>query len=293
MFERKGRAGQRLPRGGSRLIWPAAFGIGACSVLALTAVLWAQSQATDPGVRGINWCVGCVNGVGTCSSGLGGLNKCFQTGLTTNEKESESAMVTQFTTAAIVSPNSQSVTCNSTSIPPNLTGCGLGPRFNSNSCSSCHQQPVLGGSSPVSNPLFQVYQSDGVYQFNNTMPSFEAANGPILIPRLPTSDGGTGLVQQLFTIAGTSYSGCNIQQPNFSGETGVVYRQPLPLFGDGYIDFIENKAILNNLNSNLTLKTSLGIIGMANIADDGSVSRMGWKAQWRAILPRRAGWPLF
>src|SRR5712672_2138003 len=29
---------------------------------------------------------------------------------------------------------------------------GLGPRFNSNSCVSCHIQPAVGGSSPASNP---------------------------------------------------------------------------------------------------------------------------------------------
>ena len=28
----------------------------------------------------------------------------------------------------------------------------LGPRFNSNSCVSCHAQPAAGGSSPTSNP---------------------------------------------------------------------------------------------------------------------------------------------
>src|SRR5215472_12509796 len=29
---------------------------------------------------------------------------------------------------------------------------GLGPRFNLNSCSGCHAQPAVGGSSPASNP---------------------------------------------------------------------------------------------------------------------------------------------
>src|SRR5260370_171762 len=29
---------------------------------------------------------------------------------------------------------------------------GLGPRFNSNSCSSCHAQPAVGGSGAASNP---------------------------------------------------------------------------------------------------------------------------------------------
>src|SRR5579872_2392546 len=32
---------------------------------------------------------------------------------------------------------------------------GLGPRFNSNSCSSCHGQPALGGSGVASNPQAQ------------------------------------------------------------------------------------------------------------------------------------------
>ena len=266
----------RFSKGAWRLTKFAAFGALATFTLAVATVLWAQSQATDPGVRGVAWCVGCVNGIGTCSAGLSGLNNCFQTGLTTNEKESEPAVVTQFTTTAVVG-------CQPSG--SNVTACGLGPRFNSNSCASCHQQPVLGGSSPSSNPLFDVYQSDGTDSFSNTMPFFETTGGPILIPRLPPSSGGTGLVQQLFTISGMSYPNCKIQQPDFSNEPGLVYRQPLPTFGDGYIDFVENKDILNNLNSNLTLKASLGIGGSANMADDGSVSRFGWKAQWRAVLP--------
>ena len=33
-----------------------------------------------------------------------------------------------------------------------VTNDGLGPRFNSNSCVSCHSQPAVGGSSPAANP---------------------------------------------------------------------------------------------------------------------------------------------
>jgi len=262
----KNRSGEQFPRRSRRLLRSLALGVLTLSALSATVVIWAQNQATDPGVRGTAWCT-------TCANGAGG----FQSTLTFQEKQSEPAATTQFKMTS-------TVTCKSDG--SNVTGCGLGPRFNSNSCSSCHSQPAAGGTSPFTNPLFQIYQSDGVDSFNNTMPSFETASGPVLVPRLPASSGGNGLVQQLFTIAGTSYPGCNIQQPNFAGETGVVYRQPLPTFGDGYIDFIENKDILNVLNSNLPLKNSLGIIGMASMnGDDGSVNRFGWKAQWRAILP--------
>jgi len=33
---------------------------------------------------------------------------------------------------------------------------GLGPRFNSNQCLSCHSQPAGGGSSPAQNPCWQL-----------------------------------------------------------------------------------------------------------------------------------------
>lgn len=53
---------------------------------------------------------------------------------------------------------------------------GLGPRFNSNQCSSCHSQPVTGGSSPPENPLYAVVDAGGA---GNQMPWFIARNGPV------------------------------------------------------------------------------------------------------------------
>src|SRR5258708_7137826 len=41
-----------------------------------------------------------------------------------------------------------------------VAGNGLGPRFNSNSCSSCHAQPAIGGTGSAVNPQFQ-FTSNG------------------------------------------------------------------------------------------------------------------------------------
>ncbi len=60
---------------------------------------------------------------------------------------------------------------------------GLGPRFNSNSCSSCHAQPAIGGTGAATNPQFQ-FASDGVAP-GNTTPSFITANGPTREARFP------------------------------------------------------------------------------------------------------------
>ena len=60
---------------------------------------------------------------------------------------------------------------------------GLGPRFNSNSCSSCHAQPSVGGTGAATNPQFS-FTSNGVAP-GNTMPSFITANGPTREARFP------------------------------------------------------------------------------------------------------------
>src|ERR1700674_1332685 len=53
---------------------------------------------------------------------------------------------------------------------------GLGPRFNSNQCLSCHSQPASGGSSPARNPSIGVATLNGA---KNVVPWFIAQNGPI------------------------------------------------------------------------------------------------------------------
>ena len=53
---------------------------------------------------------------------------------------------------------------------------GLGPRFNSNQCLSCHSQPAPGGSSPAQNPLIQVATLSGA---KNVVPWFITPNGPV------------------------------------------------------------------------------------------------------------------
>src|SRR5215467_7127619 len=94
-----------------------------------------------------------------------------------------------------------------------VTGNGLGPRFNSHSCVSCHSQPASGGTSPAINPELQFVNS------RNVQPSFLQANGPVREVRFIRNPDGTpdGGVHDLFTIEGRSDTptGCNINQPDF------------------------------------------------------------------------------
>ncbi|HEY2545355.1 MAG TPA: di-heme oxidoredictase family protein [Candidatus Acidoferrum sp.] len=178
---------------------------------------------------------------------------------------------------------------------------GLGPRFNSNQCSSCHSQPAIGGTSPSAtvfpfvgpNPETLVYSLDGA---QNTLPPFITPNGPTREARFKffltpngslntTPDGG---VHDLFVISGRSDAGtCAIKQPNFAQHlalNNVIFRIPTPTFGAGLIENISEETIYTNMRANAEQKQDLGISGVPNRdGNDGMISRFGWKAQNKSL----------
>ena len=179
---------------------------------------------------------------------------------------------------------------------------GLGPRFNSNQCFSWHSQPSMGGTSPAKNPLPDVAHLAGA---KNTVPWFITDNGPIREARFKKSNGvPDGNVHDLFVITGRSDApGCNIAQFDFrpagnplagqGGNRNIIFRIPTPVFGAGLIEAIPDSAILANMKANATQKSAMGISGHPNAilsgnvnrsANDGTITRFGWKAQNKSLL---------
>lgn len=175
---------------------------------------------------------------------------------------------------------------------------GLGPRFNSDSCSSCHSQPAVGGTSPSQaifphigpNPEFQTFGG------NNDVPSFVQADGPVREARFKffLNDDGSpsarrdGGVHDLFVITGRPDAvGCSIEQPDFAHHLAlgnVIFRIPTPVFGAGLIENIDDATIVANMRENAALKQFLGISGHANRnGNDGTITRFGWKAQNKSL----------
>jgi CxxC motif-containing protein (DUF1111 family) len=181
------------------------------------------------------------------------------------------------------------------------TNNGLGPRFNTNQCSSCHAQPAVGGTSPSKeifpkleqNPETLVYN---LYGARNILPSFITPDGPVREARFKfflnpdgslsnTPDGG---VHDLFVITGRHDAGtCSIKQPNFAHHLdldNVIFRIPTPVFGAGLIENIADETILANMRSEPERKEALGISGHPNRnGNDGTISRFGWKAQNKSL----------
>src|SRR5438477_3999294 len=185
---------------------------------------------------------------------------------------------------------------------------GLGPRFNSNQCLSCHSQPSVGGSSPATNPLIRIATLEGA---RNVVPWFITQNGPIREARFKRNPDGTndGGVHNLFVITGRKdAAGCKIAQPRFlpagnpltgqGGNPNIIFRIPTPVFGAGLVEAIPDSAILANMQSNAAEKSAIGIRGHVNAhlsgnvnrsGNDGTITRFGWKAQNKSLLIRHSG----
>ncbi len=175
----------------------------------------------------------------------------------------------------------------------NSANVGLGPRFNSNQCSSCHAQPAVGGSGAAVNPQFK-FANDGVAP-SDTIPSFITANGPTREARFPFffNSNGTvntsapnGGVEGLFTVTGRSDAGtCNISQPPFEqaiAANNIIFRIPTPVFGAGLIENLDDSTLLKNQARNLN--NNFGIGGAFNRnGNDGTITRFGWKAQNKSL----------
>jgi CxxC motif-containing protein (DUF1111 family) len=169
---------------------------------------------------------------------------------------------------------------------------GLGPRFNLDSCVGCHAFPTHGGSSPAVNPQVALATAFGA---NNTVPTFLSTNGPIREARFKFTSNGTrdGGVHSLFVISGRvdasgSAAGCTAVQENFNAQFAagnVSLRIPTPTYGLGLMENIPDTTLTANLAANASQKAQLGISGHLNTdANDGRVSRFGWKAQNVSLL---------
>jgi len=114
------------------------------SVVRLTGILFLVMSCfaqKDPGPRGAPAAAG-----GAVSGLSPDLITAFQTGLA------------QFTQVEMVSD-------------------GLGPRFNSNSCSSCHAQPAVGGTSPGAGGIVTPNPQVLFASLHNPLPAFITTNG--------------------------------------------------------------------------------------------------------------------
>ena len=185
-------------------------------------------------------------------------------------------------------------------------------------CSNMNANPntgvVTATFSPANNPQIVAANDRGA---KNAIPFFVQARdntGPVLEARLPNGfDFGVspstignpasvppGAVAELYVITGRSdapgsgATACDIVQEDFQSFSNIVFRIPIPTFGDGFVENMLDR----NLNGNASSASveAASVCGSSNptcginfhvfnlSGNDQTISRFGWKAQNKSLL---------
>ncbi|PRQ05744.1 Cytochrome c [Enhygromyxa salina] len=131
---------------------------------------------------------------------------------------------------------------------------GLGPRANVSFCSSCHEKPVFGGSSPRYRDFF--------------LTGTELADGSFV----PSGHGGV--------VTAYGFDPGPTRPPLDEGVNVIAHRNAIPFFGVGLIAELSEDAILANVDEDDA--DGDGISGRPNY-DRGFVGRFGRKSQTVSI----------
>jgi len=301
----------------SKKTLPQALCLGLFTCIFLTTALQAQitTPPTDPGPRPVGnnnpFCPlpsakfptapGCIDTVQPADSiGNGGAGNVLGGG---NLTGFWFEALTVFEVKAVVGPGPQT---GGSTIP------GLGPSFNAVSCFECHSQPTVGGSSPnKKTPGFpngnpQVADAPTPGQLN-AVSSFITATGPVREARFPNGSPGdntihrdpvaAGSVAELFVVQGRpdAPAGCSIAQQDFPTQVtnhNIVFRIPIPTFGEGFVENTPDENLQGNLatedaiaNTTNFFNPPLGIAGSFNTSgNDQTITKFGWKAQNKSML---------
>ena len=155
---------------------------------------------------------------------------------------------------------------------------GLGPIFNAQSCANCHQTPVTGGVSQVTE-----------LRVGHTSP-----NGQFTNPNVPIGDGtvtisGRSLINDRAICPSGDFPGTEVQERTPPGMNVRTLRTSLNTLGDGYVEAIASSTLLQ-ISANQCNMPNSPICGQAIMVPvmeapgQLRVARFGWKNQHASLL---------
>lgn len=157
---------------------------------------------------------------------------------------------------------------------------GLGPLYNAQSCRECHQNPVSGGNSQITE--LRVGHSD--------------RHGNFTFPAIPINDGsevikGRTLVNQRAICPNQQFPDTSVQERVPDSENLRTFRISLGVLGDGFVEAVPDATLI--AIARRQCRSDLGICGLAlrvpvlEAPGTTRVGRFGWKDQ-QASLPSMA-----
>jgi CxxC motif-containing protein (DUF1111 family) len=155
---------------------------------------------------------------------------------------------------------------------------GLGPLFNGQSCRECHQSPVSGG----------------VSQVTELRVGHKGPQGQFQTPEIPINRGaevikGRTLVNQRAICPNAAFPRVEIQERVPDAETIRTLRRAVGLLGDGYVEAVDD-ATLSAISDKQCKQSHGKICGLAlrvpvlESPGETRIGRFGWKSQQASLL---------
>ena len=154
---------------------------------------------------------------------------------------------------------------------------GLGPLFNGQSCRECHQSPVTGGVSQVTELRVGHKSPDGKFQ----NPEIPINHGSEIIK-------GRSLVNQRGICPNAAFPNVEIEERVPDSETIRTFRTSLGILGDGFVEAVDDSTLTNISNRQCKQDAKIcGLIVRVPILEAPGktrVGRFGWKSQHASLL---------
>ncbi|MEJ2430396.1 MAG: di-heme oxidoredictase family protein [Deltaproteobacteria bacterium] len=154
---------------------------------------------------------------------------------------------------------------------------GLGPLYNAQSCRECHQNPISGSSSQITE-LRVGHMEDGFFQ----NPEVPIMHGRVIIT-------GRSLINSRAICPGGKFQSGEIQERVPLTETIRTFRTSLNLLGDGFVEAVADQTLID-LARQQARDTGGAIYGQVlyvpvlEAPGWTRVGRFGWKNQQASLL---------
>jgi CxxC motif-containing protein (DUF1111 family) len=155
---------------------------------------------------------------------------------------------------------------------------GLGPIYNAQSCRECHQSPISGGLSQVTELRVGHLGPDG--KFRN--PDIPIARGTVTIS-------GRSLVNDRAICPNAAFPNNEIQERVPATETIRTLRTSLNLLGDGFIEAVADQTLLDLARDQCRANHGricgqVLYVPIVEAPGETRVGRFGWKDQQASLL---------
>jgi len=164
---------------------------------------------------------------------------------------------------------------------------GLGPVYNSTSCKNCHQQPIAGGISQITE--LRCGHEDGNGNFVN--PSITINDGATTIPNRSLVNDRSVCPGILTDANGVQHNflQTNIQERVPGTENIRTFRTTLNLLGDGFVEAVDSNTLVALANSEFNqsggrINPLVIQVPVAEANNAVRVGRFGWKNQQASLL---------